>query len=156
MTDELIDLRGRVKLSAILNYFLRRRGPMATTGCDHGALLSTRGKHIQLNSSLYPLLYTECHLRCRASGTPGECGPLPKLSFSMQEPKSSQTCRCALCQLCLSQLMVSMRMLLFQKSKKLVTTGQAGGPCSSSTYSPSKIPLSTHNGLSSVGFLYIL
>lgn len=47
VTDELIDLRGRVKLSAMLNYFLRRRGPLATTGCDHGALLSTRGSKKQ-------------------------------------------------------------------------------------------------------------
>ena len=44
VTDELIDKRGRVRLSAILNYFIRGRGPMATTGCDHGALISTRGK----------------------------------------------------------------------------------------------------------------
>ena len=45
VTDELIDTRGRIKLSAILNYLLRRRGPLTTTGCDHGALLSTRGGH---------------------------------------------------------------------------------------------------------------
>ncbi len=43
VTDELIDKRGRLRLSAILNYFIRGRGPMATTGCDHGALISTRG-----------------------------------------------------------------------------------------------------------------
>jgi len=43
VTDELIDRRGKVKLSAKLNYLLRGRGPLATTGCDHGALISTRG-----------------------------------------------------------------------------------------------------------------
>lgn len=44
VTDELIDKRGRVRLSAILNYLIRGRGPLATTGCDHGALISTRGE----------------------------------------------------------------------------------------------------------------
>jgi hypothetical protein len=43
VTDELIDKRGKVRLSAILNYLVRGRGPLATTGCDHGALISTRG-----------------------------------------------------------------------------------------------------------------
>lgn len=44
VTDELIDTRGRIRLTAILNYVLRGRGPLTTTGCDHGALISTRGK----------------------------------------------------------------------------------------------------------------
>lgn len=47
VTDELIDKRGKVRLSAILNYLVRGRGPLATTGCDHGALISTRGNSKQ-------------------------------------------------------------------------------------------------------------
>ena len=53
VTDELIDKRGRVRLSAILNYLVRGRGPLATTGCDHGALISTRG-------SCCPLAFPGC------------------------------------------------------------------------------------------------
>lgn len=43
VTDELVDRKGKVKLTAIVNWLLRGRGPMATTGCDHGALVNTRG-----------------------------------------------------------------------------------------------------------------
>ena len=43
VTDELMTRKGRVRVRAALNFLLRRRGPITTTGCDHGALVSTRG-----------------------------------------------------------------------------------------------------------------
>lgn len=52
VTDELIDKRGRVRLTAALNYLLRGKGPLATTGCDHGALVCTRGASHSLRLSL--------------------------------------------------------------------------------------------------------
>ena len=43
ISDELVDRRGRVKITSVINWFLRGRGPLASTGCDHGALINTRG-----------------------------------------------------------------------------------------------------------------
>ena len=44
VTDELMTDKGEVRLSAIAKYLLLSNGPLATTGCDHGALVSTRGE----------------------------------------------------------------------------------------------------------------
>ena len=41
--DEMLGRKGQVRPKAILNYLLRRKGPLTSTGCDHGAFLSTRG-----------------------------------------------------------------------------------------------------------------
>ena len=43
VTDELLRRNGSVRLRAILKYTLFRKGPLATTGCDHGAFVSTTG-----------------------------------------------------------------------------------------------------------------
>ena len=45
VTDELLHQDGRIRLRAILNYALFRKGPLTTTGCDHGAFVSTTGKY---------------------------------------------------------------------------------------------------------------
>ena len=41
VTDEIMHSDGRVRVRALLNYALRRRGPLTTTGCDHGAFVAT-------------------------------------------------------------------------------------------------------------------
>jgi len=41
VTDEVMHGDGRVRVRAVLNYLLRRRGPLTTTGCDHGAFVAT-------------------------------------------------------------------------------------------------------------------
>ena len=43
VTDELLHKNGSLRLRAKLNYALRRRGPLTTTGCDHGAFVDTKG-----------------------------------------------------------------------------------------------------------------
>ena len=43
VTDELLRTNGALRLRAKLNYALRRRGPLTTTGCDHGAFVDTKG-----------------------------------------------------------------------------------------------------------------
>jgi choline dehydrogenase-like flavoprotein len=43
ITDEIYHSNGRMRTRAVLNYFLRRKGPLATTGCDHGAFVNTLG-----------------------------------------------------------------------------------------------------------------
>ena len=43
ITDELLHSSGRIRLRAIAKYLLFRKGPLTTTGCDHGAFVSTRG-----------------------------------------------------------------------------------------------------------------
>jgi choline dehydrogenase-like flavoprotein len=41
MTDNIYNEKGGLRKRAIINYLLRRRGPLATTGCDHGAFIRT-------------------------------------------------------------------------------------------------------------------
>lgn len=41
MTDNIYNEKGGLRKRAIVNYLLRRRGPLATTGCDHGAFIRT-------------------------------------------------------------------------------------------------------------------
>jgi choline dehydrogenase-like flavoprotein len=41
LTDHIYNEKGGLRKRAIANYLLRRRGPLATTGCDHGAFLRT-------------------------------------------------------------------------------------------------------------------
>lgn len=41
ITDHLLTKSGRLRAGAVLNYALRRRGPLTSTGCDHGAFVST-------------------------------------------------------------------------------------------------------------------
>jgi hypothetical protein len=43
VTDELLHQDGRIRLRAIAKYLLFKKGPLATTGCDHGAFVSTAG-----------------------------------------------------------------------------------------------------------------
>lgn len=38
----------QIRTRAVLNYFLRRLGPLTTTGCDHGAFISTLGERLTL------------------------------------------------------------------------------------------------------------
>ena len=42
-TDQMVSKKGRIRVSAILNYLLMGQGPLASTGCDHGAIVNTRG-----------------------------------------------------------------------------------------------------------------
>ena len=46
VTDELLRKNGSVRLRAILNYTLFKKGPLTTTGCDHGAFVSTMGARL--------------------------------------------------------------------------------------------------------------
>jgi len=41
MTDNIYNEKGGLRKRAIVNYLLRRRGPLATTGCDRGAFIRT-------------------------------------------------------------------------------------------------------------------
>lgn len=43
VTDELLHQDGRIRVRAIAKYLLFKKGPLATTGCDHGAFVSTAG-----------------------------------------------------------------------------------------------------------------
>jgi hypothetical protein len=43
VTSELLDASGQIKWHNYLNYFIFGKGPMATTGCDRGAFVNTRG-----------------------------------------------------------------------------------------------------------------
>ena len=45
VTDELLNKNGKLRGSAILKYLLCGKGPLATTGCDHGAFVCTAGEH---------------------------------------------------------------------------------------------------------------
>jgi hypothetical protein len=47
VTDELLHQDGRIRTRAILKYLLFKKGPLATTGCDHGAFVSTAGVSVQ-------------------------------------------------------------------------------------------------------------
>ena len=39
LTDHIYNEKGSIRKRALLNYVVRRRGPLATTGCDHGAFV---------------------------------------------------------------------------------------------------------------------
>lgn len=43
ISSEIYGLGGTIKLGAIANLLLRGSGPLASTGCDHGAFVNTRG-----------------------------------------------------------------------------------------------------------------
>ena len=57
ITDHILSKSGRIRASAILNYALRRKGPLTSTGCDHGAFVSTgaRSSESDLGSSIADL-----------------------------------------------------------------------------------------------------
>ena len=39
----MVTRKGNIRVSAVLKYLLGGRGPLSSTGCDHGALVNTRG-----------------------------------------------------------------------------------------------------------------
>ena len=43
-TADLPGAGGRIRVRAIMKYLLFKKGPLATTGCDHGAFVSTKGE----------------------------------------------------------------------------------------------------------------
>ena len=43
ITGQIYDKQSRVRVPAVLQYLVNKTGPLATTGCDHGAFLSTIG-----------------------------------------------------------------------------------------------------------------
>ena len=45
ITDHLLTKSGRLRAGAVLNYALRRKGPLTSTGCDHGAFVSTGARN---------------------------------------------------------------------------------------------------------------
>lgn len=51
VTDQIMHADGRVRARAVLNYALRRRGPLTTTGCDHGAFVSTGARTATLGDA---------------------------------------------------------------------------------------------------------
>lgn len=44
VTSEVYDEKCNIRVGAVLQYLFGRRGPLATTGCDHGAFLRTSGE----------------------------------------------------------------------------------------------------------------
>lgn len=44
VTSELLTDDGRIKIMNYIKYLLFNNGPLATTGCDRGAFVNTRGK----------------------------------------------------------------------------------------------------------------
>lgn len=44
VTSQIYNKSNNIKLSAVLQYLFGRKGPLATTGCDHGAFVSTTGE----------------------------------------------------------------------------------------------------------------
>jgi len=50
LTDELLHSSGRIRVRAIAKYLLFRKGPLTSTGCDHGAFVSTNGACTMLGS----------------------------------------------------------------------------------------------------------
>lgn len=40
---QIYDKKSNIKIGKVLQYILNRTGPLATTGCDHGAFASTTG-----------------------------------------------------------------------------------------------------------------
>lgn len=43
MLHELLNFKGGIKFSAIANYLARRKGPLASVGCERGAFLDFNG-----------------------------------------------------------------------------------------------------------------
>eukprot|EP00798_Chlamydomonas_sp_ICE-L_P008080 gene8081-1322_t len=43
MTDQVYDDKSNLKLNQVLNYMLFRKGPLTSTGCDHGGFMSSTG-----------------------------------------------------------------------------------------------------------------
>ncbi|CAL5223510.1 g6037 [Coccomyxa viridis] len=44
ITDELLHSSGRIRVRAMMKYLLFKKGPLTSTGCDHGAFVSTTGQ----------------------------------------------------------------------------------------------------------------
>lgn len=42
-TSQIFSKKSSLRISAVLDYLLKKRGPLASTGCDHGAFISTTG-----------------------------------------------------------------------------------------------------------------
>ena len=55
ITDHLLTKSGRLRAGAVLNYALRRRGPLTSTGCDHGAFISTGARSADLGADVADL-----------------------------------------------------------------------------------------------------
>lgn len=55
ITDHLLTKSGRLRPGAVLNYALRRRGPLTSTGCDHGAFVSTGARSADLGPDVADL-----------------------------------------------------------------------------------------------------
>ncbi|GLC45037.1 hypothetical protein PLESTB_001461800 [Pleodorina starrii] len=47
VTSEIYDSKCNIRLGAVAKYLFGRRGPLATTGCDHGAFVRTSASHSQ-------------------------------------------------------------------------------------------------------------
>ncbi|GIL70388.1 hypothetical protein Vretimale_3577 [Volvox reticuliferus] len=47
ITSEIYDAKGNIRPGAVLKYLFGRNGPLATTGCDHGAFVRTSAAHSQ-------------------------------------------------------------------------------------------------------------
>ncbi len=43
VTSQIYDKKGNIRIQEVINYAINRRGPLATTGCDRGAFVSTTG-----------------------------------------------------------------------------------------------------------------
>jgi len=43
LTSQIYDKKFNIRLGSVMQYLLSKSGPLATTGCDHGAFLSTTG-----------------------------------------------------------------------------------------------------------------
>ena len=43
ITDHIYRKSGAIRMRALSNYFLRGKGPLASTACDHGAYMTTAG-----------------------------------------------------------------------------------------------------------------
>ena len=55
ITDHLLTKTGRLRAGAVLNYALRRKGPLTSTGCDHGAFVATGARSADLGSDVADL-----------------------------------------------------------------------------------------------------
>jgi hypothetical protein len=43
VTSQIYNKSNNIKVGAVLQYLFSKSGPLATTGCDHGAFISTTG-----------------------------------------------------------------------------------------------------------------
>ena len=66
VTDELMHSDGRIRLRAIMKYLLFKKGPLTTTGCDHGAFVSTKGERYGERSGLAKCAFTQMSSSLRA------------------------------------------------------------------------------------------